>query len=117
VPKKRIYLSTKLPSTADTVLPIFTYFLRLADTLVESAHFRPEVMRKVKLTRDDAIKRLQKAEEDEKSEERAIDREKAKKLKRDLALKGLDAKAQKKFLEKERMKEMRKGQKSQTQKA
>lgn len=68
-------------------------------------------MRKVRLTREDAVKRIQKAEEDEKNEERALDREKAKKLKRDLALKGLDAKAQKKFLEKERMKEMRKGQK------
>lgn len=74
-------------------------------------------MRKVRMTRDDAVKRLQKADEDEKAEERAVEREKAKKVKRDLALKGLDAKAQKKFLEKERMKEMRKGMKSQTQKA
>lgn len=74
-------------------------------------------MRKVRMTREDAVKRLQKVDEDEKAEERAIEREKAKKVKRDLALKGLDAKAQKKFLEKERQKEMRKGMKSQTQKA
>ena len=86
----------------------------MTDQLVESAHFRPEVMRKVRATREEAVKRIQKVEEDEKNEERAVDREKAKKLKRDLALKGLDAKAQKKFLEKEREKELRKGQKKAT---
>ncbi|KAA8572060.1 hypothetical protein EYC84_001985 [Monilinia fructicola] len=53
--------------------------------------------------------------EEEKAEERALEREKAKKLKRDLELKGLDAKAQKKYLEKEREKEIRKAQKKQTQ--
>lgn len=74
-------------------------------------------MRKVRTTREDAAKRLQKADEDEKAEERALEREKAKKVKRDLALKGLDAKAQKKFLEKEKEKEFRKGQKRQTTKA
>jgi len=116
VSKKRIYLSTKL-SGDNSTLSLFTYFLRLADILVEQAHFRPEVMRKVRMTREDAVKRLTKADEDEKAEERALEREKAKKVKRDLALKGLDAKAQKKFLEKEKMKEMRKGAKSQTQKA
>jgi hypothetical protein len=60
------------------------------------------------------VRRIQKVEEDEKNEDRALEREKAKKLKRDLALKGLDAKAQKKFLEKEREKEMRRGQKKAT---
>ena len=96
------------------MLPLFEYFLRLPDVLVQSAHFRPEVLRRVRTTREDAIRKLQRAEEDEKSEERALDREKAKKLKRDLALKGLDAKQQKKFLEKEKEKEMRKSQKKQT---
>lgn len=115
VPKKRIYLSLRLPSgDYKSILPIFQYFLRITDQLVESAHFRPEVMRKVRTTREDAVNRIQKVEDDEKNEERALEREKAKKLKRDLALKGLDAKAQKKFLEKEREKEMRKGAKKQT---
>ena len=115
-PKKRLYLSLRFPSSDDfsTVLPLFEYFLRLPDVLVQSAHFRPEVLRRVRTTREDAIRKLQRAEEDEKSEERALDREKAKKLKRDLALKGLDAKQQKKFLEKEKEKEMRKSQKKQT---
>ncbi|CAD6447427.1 ab5ad0b2-b33c-4dc8-8d49-9078bd6ae185 [Sclerotinia trifoliorum] len=117
VPKKRIYLSMKLPSNDDysKVLPIFEHFLRITDQLASSAHFRPEVMRKVRQTREDTIKKLQKADEEEKAEERALEREKAKKLKRDLELKGLDAKAQKKYLEKEKEKEMRKAQKKQTQ--
>ncbi len=74
-------------------------------------------MRKVRTTREEAIKRLQKADEEEKAEERALEREKAKKIKRDNELKGLDAKAQKKYLEKEREKEMRKSQKKQSQRA
>lgn len=117
VPKKRIYLSMKLPSNDDysKVLPLFEHFLRITDQLASGAHFRPEVMRKVRQTREDTIKKLQKADEEEKAEERALEREKAKKLKRDLELKGLDAKAQKKYLEKEKEKEMRKAQKKQTQ--
>ena len=119
VPKKRIYLSMKIPSSGDytNVLPLFQYFVRLADVLVSGAHFRPEVMRKVRITREDMIKKLQKADEDEKAEERALEREKAKKIKRDSELKGLDAKAQKKYLEKEKEKELRKSQKKQTQRA
>lgn len=118
IPKKRIYLSLRLPSDDyNSVLPIFSYFLRVTDQLVDSAHFRPEVLRKVRATREEAVKRIQKVEDDEKNEERALDREKAKKLKRDMALKGLDAKAQKKFLEKEREKELRKGQKKATTRA
>jgi hypothetical protein len=109
----------KIPSSGDytNVLPLFQYFIRLPDVLVSGGHFRAEVMRKVRITRDDMIKKLQKADEDEKAEERAVEREKAKKIKRDNELKGLDAKAQKKYLEKEREKEMRKNQKRQTQKA
>lgn len=118
-PKKRVYLSIRTPSSGDysSVLPIFQYFVRVADILVQSAHFRPEVLRKVRTTREDTIRKLQKAGEDEKAEERNLEREKAKKLKRDLELKALDAKGQKKYLEKEREKEMRRSQKKQTQKA
>ena len=113
VPKKRIYLSLNIPSSGDysKTLPIFEYFIRLTDTLVQSAHFRPEVLRKVKTTREDAIRKLAKADEEEKAEDRALEREKSKKLKRDLELKALDAKGQKKYLEKEKEKEMRKNQK------
>ncbi|KAL3424936.1 UPF0674 endoplasmic reticulum membrane protein [Phlyctema vagabunda] len=118
IPKKRIYLSLRLPSSGhEKTIPLFEYFLRLPDLLVQGAHFRPEVMRKVKQSREDQIKRLQKADEEEKAEERALEREKAKKLKRDLELKGLDAKAQKKYLEKEKEKEFRRSQKRSTQKA
>jgi hypothetical protein len=74
-------------------------------------------MRKVRITREDMIKKLQKADEEEKAEERALEREKAKKLKRDNDLKGLDAKAQKKYLEKEKEKEIRRSQKKMSQRA
>jgi hypothetical protein len=116
IPKKRIYLSMRVPSSGDytKTLPIFEYFIRLIDILVQGAHFRPEVLRKVRTTRDDAIRKLQKADEEEKAEERNTEREKAKKLKRDLELKALDAKGQKKYLEKEKEKEMRKNQKKMT---
>jgi len=119
VPKKRIYLSMRIPSSGDysKVLPLFQYFVRLTDLLVQGAHFRPEVLRKVRTTRDDTIRKLQKADEEEKAEERNVEREKAKKLKRGLELKNLDAKGQKKYLEKEKEREMRKSQKKMTARA
>lgn len=46
-----------------------------------------------------------------------MEREKAKKLKRDLELKALDAKGQKKYLEKEKDREMKKSQKRMTARA
>lgn len=95
-------------------MPLWTCFLRLPDLLASSAHFRPEVMRKVKATREDMIKKLQKADEEEKAEERALEREKSKKMKRELELKGLDAKAQKKYLDKEREREQKKMNKKMT---
>jgi hypothetical protein len=109
----------RLPSNGSytSTLPLFEHVLRLPDQLATSAHFRPEVQRKIKAPREDMIRRLQKADEDEKAEERAAERDKAKKVKRDLELKGLDAKAQKKYLEKEREKEMRKATKKQTTRA
>ncbi|KAK0630789.1 hypothetical protein B0T17DRAFT_529322 [Bombardia bombarda] len=119
VPRKRIFLKYRLPSSNnyDSLVPIFSYFLRITDQLVQSARFRPEVLRKVKAARDEAIKRIKKAGEEEKLEELAVEREKARKAKRDLELKALDAKAQKKFLEKEREKETRKSMKRQTTRA
>ncbi|KAK3942977.1 DUF1682 domain-protein [Diplogelasinospora grovesii] len=119
VPRKRAFLKYRLPSNDnyDALLPIFRYFLRVADVLVQSARFRPEVLRKVKAVREEAIKQIKKADEDEKAEERTLEREKAKKAKRDAELNALDAKAQKKYLEKEREKEMRKKQKKQTSRA
>jgi len=118
IPKKKIYLAVRVPSSGDysSLLPLFQYFLRLTDVLVQSAHFRPEVLRKVRATREEAIRKIQKVSEDEKAEDRQLEREKAKKIKRDLELKNLDAKAQKKYLEKEKEKELRKSQKKMTSK-
>ncbi|KAI0023210.1 DUF1682 domain protein [Xylariomycetidae sp. FL0641] len=119
VPRKRLFLRYKLPSSDnyDDILPLFSYFLRMTDHLVASAHFRPEVMRKVKSVREENIKQIQKLAEEEKAEERALERDKAKKAKRDAELNALNAKAQKKYLEKEKEKEMRKASRKQTVRA
>lgn len=119
VPRKRVYLRYRLPSSNnyDNLTPLFSAFLRLPDHLASSGHYRGEVMRKVKSVREEAIKQIQKASEDEKAEERAIDREKARKAKRDAELNALDAKAQKKYLDKEKEKQQRKASKKQTMRA
>lgn len=95
-------------------MPIFQYAIRLTDQLAKEARFRPEVLRKVKSVRDDVVKQIQRADLEERSEERNYEREKAKKAKRDQELAALDAKGQKKYLEREREKEMRKQQKKMT---
>ncbi|EGS20644.1 uncharacterized protein CTHT_0024800 [Thermochaetoides thermophila DSM 1495] len=115
-PRKRVILKYRVPSNDDytSLLPIFEYFLRMPDHLVQVAHFRPEVLRKVKVVRDEEIRKIQKAEEESKAEERAQEREKAKKAKRDQELSQLDAKAQKKYLEREREKELKRSMKKAT---
>ena len=94
------------PSTSPTAyaatLPLFTYFLRLPDTLVNTAHFRPEVGRKIRATREDEIKKLKKVDTEEKAEERRLEEGKKKKEERERKLKGLSAEEQRKFLERER---------------
>ncbi|KAK4123473.1 DUF1682-domain-containing protein [Parathielavia appendiculata] len=118
-PRKRIFLKCRLPSNNDytNLVPIFKYFLRLTDRLVQVAHWRPEVLRKVKVARDATINQIKKADEEKQAEERALERERAKKAKRDQELKALDAKAQKKYLEREREKELKKSMKKQTMRA
>ncbi|KAI9754989.1 MAG: hypothetical protein M4579_004463 [Chaenotheca gracillima] len=114
VSKKRIHFSYRLGSSVDAekdMSPIFSYFLRLSDRLVASAHFRPEVMRKVRATRETQVRKLRKADEEEEAEERATKKEKEKKEKREALLKGLSADEQRKFLDKEREKDQRKNQK------
>lgn len=114
-PHKRITLQMKLSSyyPANT-LKLFTYFLRMPDVLVQQAHFRPEVMKRIRATRDEEIKKLKKASEDEEAEARKERLDREKKDKRDKTLEGLSATEQKKFLEREREKEMRKSQKKRT---
>lgn len=115
-PRKRIFLKYRLPSdnNYEPLLPIFQCFIRIADQLVKEAHFRPEVLKKVKSVREDVAKQIQRADLEEKSEERNFEREKARKAKRDQELSQLDAKGQKKYLEREREKELRKQQKKMT---
>lgn len=116
-PRKRINLSLKLTSDYASTLPVFTYFLRLADHLVSSAHFRPEALRRIKQTREERIAKLRKADDEEKAEERKLAADKLKKEQRDAKLGRLSADEQRKFLEKERERNAKKGMKRSTVKA
>ncbi|KAJ6069601.1 hypothetical protein N7499_011488 [Penicillium canescens] len=119
VPKKRIQLSANLASSASgysTTLPLFNQFLRLADKLVASAHFRTEVMRKIRNVREEEIKKLRRVEEEEKAEERRIAAEKVKKEERERILRGLSADEQRKFLDREAQKGQRRSMKKSTRK-
>ncbi|KAF1849156.1 DUF1682-domain-containing protein [Cucurbitaria berberidis CBS 394.84] len=116
-PRKRINLSLKLTNDHTSTLPIFTYFLRLSDHLVSSAHFRPEALRRIRQTRDEQIAKIRRADDEEKAEERKIAADKLKREQRDAKLGRLSADEQRKFLEKERERNAKKGQKRSTIKA
>ncbi|KAK4623737.1 UPF0674 endoplasmic reticulum membrane protein [Fulvia fulva] len=116
MPKKRVSLSMRLDSKPDSTA-LFAYFLRMPDHLVNSAHFRPEAMRKIRATREEEQRKLRKIHEDEKAEERRTQSDKLKKEERDRKLSRMSADEQKKFLEKEKDKQQRKGMKKQTQRA
>jgi len=119
-PRKRISLSLRLPSSPSqyaATRPVFTHFLHLADRLAAHSSFRPEALRRIRATRDDQIAKIRKADEEEKAEERKAALDKQKKEMRDAKLGRLSADEQRKFLEKEREKGMRKGAKRSTVKA
>ena len=96
--------STQSPSSR----ALFAAFLRLPDQLVNTAHFRAEVLRRIKSTREDEAKKIRKLGEQEKAEERKTQGDKAKRKERERKLKGMSAEEQRKFLEKERDKDQRK---------
>ena len=121
VPRKRATLSLNLPSGAspssyDSTLPLFKYFLRLPDLLVSNARFRPEITKKIKAVREEEEKKISKLGTEEKAEERRLDSEKKKKELRDAHLRGMSAEEQRKYLEKEREKAGRKQEKKMTRK-
>ncbi|KAL1997067.1 hypothetical protein VTN49DRAFT_7932 [Thermomyces lanuginosus] len=119
-PKKRVQLCTRIPSSTSgysSTLPLFSLFLRLPDALVANAHFRPEVMRKVRNTREEEIRRIRKSSEEEKAEERRLQAEKLKKEERDRLLRSMSAEEQRKFLEREKEREQRKAMKKVSVKA
>ncbi|KAJ5272762.1 hypothetical protein N7478_007887 [Penicillium angulare] len=116
IPKKRVQLSVNLSSSSDysATLPLFNQFLRFGDKLVAAAHFRGEVLRKVRNVRDEEIKKLRRVEEEEKAEDRKIAAEKIKKDERERILRGMTAEEQRKYLDRESQKEQRKNQKRMT---
>ncbi|KAI5297848.1 hypothetical protein KEM55_004162 [Ascosphaera atra] len=121
-PRKRATMSMRLPSGNNvtayaTSLPLVQYFLTLPDRLVAHAHFRPEVMRKVRAIRDSETRKLKRAEEEAQAEERKVQMEKTKREERDRMLRNMSADEQRKFLEKEKEKELRKGSRRRTMRA
>ncbi|KAF2860367.1 DUF1682-domain-containing protein [Piedraia hortae CBS 480.64] len=106
-PQKRVSLLTKL-NASSSASSLFSYFLRMPDQLVSTAHFRPEALRKVRATRQEELQRIRKAGESEKDVDRRSEAEKRKKEERDRKLKKMSAEEQRKFLEQEKKKEQRK---------
>jgi Protein of unknown function (DUF1682) len=118
IPRKRLYLCTHVPSGSDysATLPLFHAFLRLPDHLAQSAHFRPEVLRKLNQTREAEIKKLKRVSDEEAEEERKRLAEKVKKEERDRKMRGMTAEEQRKFLEKESDRKRKKDEKKMTRK-
>ncbi|KAF8466736.1 hypothetical protein BDZ91DRAFT_724903 [Kalaharituber pfeilii] len=133
-PKKRLTLHLTLPTTPTTAvtmlasllpflpstldlnrtpptLALVSAFLRLPDHLVSAAHFRPEVHRKLKATREEQARVLAKQAEEDAKEEREQKRAEAKKREREEKLRGMSAEEQRKWLEREKEKETRKAMK------
>ncbi|GAB7350110.1 hypothetical protein MBLNU459_g0775t1 [Dothideomycetes sp. NU459] len=121
VPKKRLNLNLRFRTpgagSPPPSLPLFSYFLRMPDQLVSSAHFRPEVMRRVRATREEETKKIKKLTEAETAEERKTLADKAKFDARNAKLKTMSADQQRKFLEKEKEKNQRKSMGRKTMKA
>lgn len=121
-PRKRSILSLRpasssSPSAYDESSTLLKTFIRLSDRLVASAHFRPEVARKLRNTREEEVKKLKRVDEDEKAEERKLAAEKVKKQGRERLLRGMSAEEQRKYLEKEKEREQKRGLKKGTKRA
>ncbi|KAF4550371.1 Hypothetical protein D9617_17g046390 [Elsinoe fawcettii] len=115
-PKKRMILTTSLSADPAASNALLAAFLRLPDYLV-TQKFRPEVLRRVKATRDEEAKKIKKVDDQEKAEGRKEKQDKAKKEERERKLKGMSAEEQRKFLEKEKERDQRKRMGRQTMKA
>jgi len=120
VPKKRLTLSLRMGDTnaaSPSSKALFSAFLRLPDQLVNTAHFRSEVLRRIKATREEEAKKIKKVDEQEKAEGRKTLSDKTKKEERERKLKGMSAEEQRRFLERERERDQRKNMGRKTVKA
>lgn len=117
-PRKRLYLRTAAPFNDDysATIPLWAQLLRLPDRLVQEAHFRPEVLKKISHTREAEVKKLRKVGDEEAEEERKKQAEKVKKEERDRKTRGMTAEEQRKFLERESERKRKKDEKKMTRK-
>ncbi|KAK9247699.1 hypothetical protein V1506DRAFT_531162 [Lipomyces tetrasporus] len=119
VPTKRALLSIKIaksPEEEQATAQLLNAFLNTIDVAVAKAHWRPEVSRKLKATRDDEIRKLKKIADDEKAEELAKQRAKDKKEQKQ-GISKLSAEEQRKAQAKEREKELKRLRSKQVRKA
>nr|POF06995.1 upf0674 endoplasmic reticulum membrane protein [Quercus suber] len=117
IPRKRVSLSMHVDTSSSATNALFAAFLRLPDHLVNTAHFRPEALRKVRATREEEMRRIRKIDEVEKAAERREMSDKTKKEERDRKLSRMSADEQKKFLKKEKDLEQKRNQKKMTTRA
>lgn len=103
-------LTLKFPQNeedAKVSAAILSSAIRLVDTAVEKTHLRPEVVKKIKATREVELKKILKAQDEIKAEELAKKKAEEKRDQRNRISK-LSPAEQKKAEEKERQKEQRK---------
>lgn len=112
--KKRVSLSLRMTKDPQNARQIVQTYLRMPDQLVTKAHFRSEVTRRVRTTREETANKIRKSGEEAKAEERKLEADKAKKEERDRKLKGMKPDEQRKFLDREREKESKKRQSKRT---
>jgi len=96
------------PSTTSTnpSTNLLTQFIRLTDVVIANKP-RPEVLRKIKETREIETKKIEKQEQSEKSEARKTQNEKTKREEREKKLKSMNADEQRRFLERERERDVK----------
>ena len=117
-PKKRLILSLRLQTPTakhpPTTIPLFSAFLRLPDHLASAAHFRPEVMRKIRAIREQEQSKLKKISDAEAEADRRLATEKLKKEERERKMRGMTAEEQRKFLDKEANRDRKRSEKRMT---
>ncbi|KAK9479200.1 hypothetical protein V1514DRAFT_362645 [Lipomyces japonicus] len=116
VSKKKVLLSLRLSQTSEdeeASQQIINATLATIDHVVAKAHWRAEVSRKLKSTRDEEIRKLKRFAEEEKIEEIAKQKASEKKQQKQ-GISRLSAEEQKKSQQKEKEKEFRRLQKKQT---
>lgn len=113
VPKPQVALALNFPTNAEeeaATAAIINATVNLVDAVAKAGRWRPEVARKIKTTRDNEVKKIQKAIDEKKAEEAAQAKAEAKRAQQA----KLSPAEQRKLEQKEREKDLRRQQKKGT---